>query len=59
MKRKKRFIKPILSASAKLKFKILVLRDIHCNGHRQIFSENLSPNLRFGVEIVENYFDIQ
>ena len=47
---KKRFDKPSSSASAKSNNKNLIWLDNHCNGHRQIFKENLQPNRRFGVE---------
>ena len=38
---KKCFDKPILSALAKLNFGEFNFAYIHCNGHRQIFKENL------------------
>jgi len=52
---KKCFYKPILSALAKLNFQKFNFAYTHCNGHRQIFKENLLPNQRFGVEIVYIY----
>ena len=63
---KKRFDKPSSSASAKSNNKNLIWLDNHCNGHRQIFKENLQPNRRFGVEtmlvstvsIIYNHYNI-
>ena len=53
----KRFDKPILSVFVNSNECHLNSLDIHCNGYSQIFFENLLPNLRFGVEIV-NIFTI-
>ena len=52
-----RFDKPILSVFVNSNECHLNSLDIHCNGYSQIFFENLLPNLRFGVEIV-NIFTI-